>query len=103
MCVADPVRAECWSLGTCAVHPLFQGSGIGKRIVEVGKKRAERDKVCAVLTSAEGKDGFYQQACGFGEQYGDMCVGEGNPLAVVRGRGGLMYWYWPEGVKRPAA
>ena len=72
-------------------------------MVEVGKKRADKDKVCAVLTSAEGKDGFYQRACGFEEQYGDMCAGEGNPLSVVSGRGGLMYWYWPEGVKRPAA
>ncbi|KAH7014658.1 uncharacterized protein B0I36DRAFT_339096 [Microdochium trichocladiopsis] len=99
---ADPARAECWNLATCAVHPCFQGQGIGRKLVAVGKARADAERVCAVLTSSQGKDGFYQKGCGFEEQFGDMCAGEGNPMGILRGRGGLMYWYWPEGVKTPS-
>ncbi|KXJ86964.1 hypothetical protein Micbo1qcDRAFT_168067, partial [Microdochium bolleyi] len=67
---AEPQRSECWYLSKCAVHPHFQGLGVGKRLVAVGTARASKEGVCAALTSALGKDGFYQKACGFEEQYG---------------------------------
>ncbi|KAJ1324627.1 GNAT family N-acetyltransferase [Microdochium nivale] len=98
---ASPPRSECWYLSKCAVHPYFQGLGIGKNMVAIGTARASREGVCAALTSALGKDGFYQNACGFQEQYGDMCAGEGNPMGLLSGRGGKVYWFWPEGVVRP--
>ena len=68
------------------VRPTYQGHGHGRILVQWGKDRAAEEGVCASLTSAENKEGFYEKM-GFRE------VGRANvgPLAHVRG-GGVMFW-----------
>ncbi|CAJ0547434.1 Ff.00g041880.m01.CDS01 [Fusarium sp. VM40] len=85
-------RAESWYLECLAVHPEFQGRGIGKELVQWGLDKAQAEGVCASVVSALGKDGFYAK-CGFDEQYGSARQGEGNPLADVEGSS--IYWKWP--------
>lgn len=57
-------------------------------MVQWGKNRAAEEGVCASLTSAEGKEGFYEKM-GF-EMVGSACVG---PLREGRVEGGgVMFW-----------
>lgn len=86
-------REDSWYLEVLGVHPGYQGKGIGNTLVQWGLDRAERDKVCASVMSAYGKDTFYQK-CGFNIQDGRGGAGEGNPLADVKG--GNMWWKMPE-------
>ncbi|KAI7544135.1 hypothetical protein KC331_g6986 [Hortaea werneckii] len=77
-------RAETWYLGLLAIHPDFQGHGIGKQFVAWGFERAKADAVCVSVISALGKDGFYR-SCGFDVDVGYATEGEGNPLSGVPG------------------
>ncbi|KAI7197263.1 hypothetical protein KC343_g2896 [Hortaea werneckii] len=77
-------RAETWYLGLLAIHPDYQGHGIGKRLVAWGFDRAKADAVCVSVISALGKDGFYR-GCGFDVDVGYATEGEGNPLSGVPG------------------
>ncbi|KAF3352579.1 hypothetical protein VDGD_08283 [Verticillium dahliae] len=85
-------RAESWYLEAVAVRPDFQGQGVGYKLVQWGIQRAREEGICASVSSAKGKDGFYTK-CGFDEQYGSARQGEGNPLAEVEGAN--MFWKWP--------
>ncbi|KAI7091491.1 hypothetical protein KC356_g627 [Hortaea werneckii] len=82
-------RAETWYLGLLAVHPDYQGHGIGKQFVTWGFERAKADAVCVSVISALGKDGFYR-TCGFDVDVGYATEGEGNPLSGVP-RGLIMF------------
>lgn len=62
------------------MQPEFQGYGYGRALVQWGKGRAREEKVCASLTSAEEKEGFYAKM-GF-EEVGRANVG---PLEGVLG------------------
>ena len=77
-------RAETWYLGLLAMHPDYQGHGIGKQLVAWGFARAKADAVCVSVISALGKDGFYR-SCGFDVDVGYATEGEGNPLSGVPG------------------
>lgn len=85
-------RSESWYLDFLAVHPNYQGKGIGRKLVLWGLERAEQEGICASVISAWGKDAFYQK-CGFNIQDGRAGAGEGNPLADVSG--GNMWWKMP--------
>lgn len=85
-------RSESWYLDFLAIHPDYQGKGIGRKLVLWGLKRAEEDEICASVISAAGKDPFYQK-CGFDIQDGRAGAGESNPLADVAG--GNMWWKMP--------
>lgn len=54
-------RAECWDLHVCGVHPDFQGTGVGKMLVQWGVKQAESegDNVVASVLCGEKNRGFY--------------------------------------------
>ncbi|KXJ94954.1 acyl-CoA N-acyltransferase [Microdochium bolleyi] len=82
-------RAESWYLSFLAVHPDFQGQGIGKDLVAWGLERAEDEGVVASVISAHGKNEFYKR-CGFDEMYKAANVG---PLAHTPGSDIL--WKWP--------
>lgn len=81
-CIGE--RAETWYLGLLAIHPDYQGHGIGKQFVAWGFERARADTVCVSVISALGKDGFYRN-CGFDVDVGYATEGEGNPLSGVPG------------------
>lgn len=85
-------RAESWYLELLAVHPDFQGKGIGRMLVKDGFARADRDGVCCSVISALGKEPFYQK-CGYDIEDGSAGMGEGNPLAGSEG--GRMFWRMP--------
>lgn len=90
-------RANSWFLECAAIHPDFQGKGIGKKLVRWGLDMAEQEGVCASVNVAAGKEGFYKN-CGFNWQYGSATQGEGNPLADV---GEWDFWWrMPEGKDR---
>ena len=82
-------RAECWDLRTLAVSPDYAGLGHGRALVKWGLDQAAKEGVCASVTTAPGKEKFYQN-CGFDLQEGRGGQGEGNPLADVPG--GLIFW-----------
>ncbi|ORY59963.1 acyl-CoA N-acyltransferase [Pseudomassariella vexata] len=86
-------RAESWYLEYLALHPDFQGKGLGRMLVKWGLDRAEEEGICASVASTRGKDRFYQKV-GFEEQYGNAGEGEGNPLAKVET--GNMFWKMPK-------
>lgn len=85
-------RAESWYLECLAVHPEFQGRGVGKELVQWGLEKAQAEGVCASVVSTLGKEGFYTK-CGFDEQHGSARQGDGNPLADVEGSD--IFWKWP--------
>lgn len=89
-------RAESWYLETLAVHPGFQGRGVGRDLVQWGLERAEEEGICASVVSAKGKDGFYRKA-GFDLLEGSATSGKGNPLAGVEG--GNIHWRVPKKAK----
>jgi predicted N-acetyltransferase YhbS len=84
-------RAENWYLDILAVHPDYQGQGFGKELVEWGIKEADKEGVCASVTSSEGNENFYLRA-GFEEVVGNATEGQGNPLAGVKG-GSILFKY----------
>ncbi|ROW18190.1 hypothetical protein VPNG_00244 [Cytospora leucostoma] len=87
-------RAESWYLQNLAVHPAFQGRGIGRMLVRWGLDRAAEDKVYASVIAARGKDPFYRK-CGFDVQDGNWGMGgAGNPLQGFEG--GNMHWKAPD-------
>lgn len=86
-------RSESWYLDLLAVHPDYQGRGIGRKLVLWGLNRAEEEGICASVISAKGKDAFYK-ICGYEIQDGRAGMGEGNPLADVEG--GNMWWKMPK-------
>jgi GNAT superfamily N-acetyltransferase len=86
-------RAEGWYLEWLAVHPDYQYKGIGKRLAQWGLDRAEEEQVWASVVSAEGKEEFYRDKCGFNEEYWSASMGEGNPLAAWNI--GRMFWRRP--------
>lgn len=86
-------RAESWYLEVLAVHPHYQGMGVGRDLVLWGLDQAESEGICASVVSADGKDEFYRK-CGFELQDGFAGSGEGNPLANVAG--GNMWWKMPK-------
>lgn len=86
-------RAECWYLEVMAVHPDYQGKGIGRMLVEWGLERASEESIFASVISAKGKEAFYQK-CGFNVEDGYVGRGVGNPLAGWEG--GKMLWAVPE-------
>lgn len=85
-------RAEAWHLEILGVHPDHQGKGIGKLLVRQGLEQADKEGICASVTSARGKDDFYR-SCGYEIQEGHVGMGEGNPLADAQG--GNMWWKRP--------
>jgi GNAT superfamily N-acetyltransferase len=87
-------RAESWYLEQLAVHPSFQGKGVGYKLVQWGLEQAQNEGVVASVVSALGKNDFYRK-CGFDVQDGSACEdGEGNPLKGVEG--GDVFWRWPK-------
>lgn len=89
-------RAESWYLEALAVHPNWQGRGVGRNLVLWGLHQAEHEGICASVVSAKGKDEFYRK-CGFDLQDGSAGNGEGNPLAGVAG--GNMWWKMPKTIQ----
>lgn len=85
-------RAESWYLELLAVHPDYQGKGVGRMIVRWGLDRADEEGVCASVISTTGKEPFYQK-CGFHLEDGRVGRGAGNPLAWYAG--GRMFWRIP--------
>lgn len=81
-------REQNWFLDVLATHPDFQGQGIGKQLVQWGVEEANKEKVCASVISADGKEGFYGK-CGFIE------VGRANvgPLKQNGIKGGAIMFY----------
>ena len=49
-----------------AVHPDFQGHGLGAELVQWGVDAADEESICASVVSAEEKEGFYNRF-GFAE------------------------------------
>ncbi|KAH8202352.1 hypothetical protein TruAng_003524 [Truncatella angustata] len=86
-------RAESWYLEALAVHPDYQGKGVGRDLVLWGLNQADLEGICASVVSAKDKDEFYQR-CGFEVQDGSAGGGEGNPLADVAG--GNIWWKMPK-------
>lgn len=78
-------REETWFLDMLGVDPEYQLQGHGRTLVEWGKDKAREEGICASLTAAEEKSGFY-------EKLGFVEVGRANvgPLASVEG-GGIMF------------
>lgn len=66
-----PTRRENWSLDMLATHPDFQNRGMGSALVQWGIDRADGEKVCASVVSAEGNEGFYAR-------FGFVEVGRAN-------------------------
>ena len=52
-------RKENWYLDLLATHPDFQGQGLAKELVKWGLEEARKERVCASVISALGKEGFY--------------------------------------------
>jgi len=88
-------RADVWSLETLGVKPEYQGKGYGKQLVQWGLERARQDCVSASVIASFDKENFYK-ACGFGEIVGNVCDGDGNPMAKFKG--GELLFKDPEGV-----
>lgn len=92
-------RQTHWSLEILAVHPLHQGKGFGRALVEHGLERSKLDPegdLPACVISAAGKEVFYQK-CGFKELVGwtSRTVGEDgsdNPLRKNGASGGAVLW-----------
>jgi GNAT superfamily N-acetyltransferase len=83
------IRARAWSLESLGVKPEYQGKGIGRELVRWGLEKARRDRVAASVVAAFGKERFYR-ACGFDDIAGNVCDGEGNPMAGFKG-GALLF------------
>ena len=95
-----PYRQIHWSLEALAVHPLYQGKGHGRQLVEDGLQRARSDPqegdLPACVIAADGKEGFYQK-CGFAELVGWISKATGedgtdNPLRRNGVGGGAVLW-----------
>ncbi|KUI57215.1 hypothetical protein VP1G_04565 [Cytospora mali] len=87
-------RAESWFLQNLAVHPAYQGRGIGRMLVRWGLDRARGEGAYASVIAARGKDPFYRK-CGFDIQDGNWGMGgDGNPLNGFEG--GNMHWKAPD-------
>lgn len=86
-------RAESWYLELLAVHPDFQGKGIGRMLVHNGFEQSDSEGVWTSVISTKGKESFYQK-CGFDIEDGHVGMGEGNPLAGADG--GRMFWRLPK-------
>lgn len=84
-------RAENWYLSLCAVHPDYQGKGVGREVVKWGLDEAEKENIHASVMSSKGNEDFYLR-CGFDEIVGNGTEGEGNPLAGVPG-GAILFKY----------
>ena len=67
-----------------AVHPEYQGRGLGAALVKWGLDKAAEENVAASVVSAHGKEGFYEK-CGFKKIDARAGDGEGNPLRMLRG------------------
>lgn len=85
-------RAESWYLSFLAVHPDYQGIGVGKDLTLWGVDRAEEEGVVASLITVPGTEDFYRR-CGFEETFGCARNGEGNPLIDLKGLD--IVWKWP--------
>jgi GNAT superfamily N-acetyltransferase len=85
-------RAESWYLEFIAVRPDYQGSGVGRKLLQWGLDKAEEGGVCMSLVSAPGKDAFYIKAGMFVD--GNTHGGEGNPLNDVEVAN--VFWKLPE-------
>ncbi|OAQ80712.1 GNAT family acetyltransferase [Purpureocillium lilacinum] len=59
-------RSQNWCLQLLAVHPDFQGHGLGAELVQWGVDAADEESICASVVSAEEKEGFYNRF-GFAE------------------------------------
>lgn len=77
-------RARCWSLDSLGVKPEYQRKGVGRQLVQWGLECARQDGVAASVVSADGRENFYK-ACGFNNIVGNVCDGEGNPMADFKG------------------
>lgn len=82
-------RTKAWSLETLGVKPEYQGRGFGRELVRQGLERARQDGVAASVIAAFRKERFYV-ACGFEEIVGNVCDGQGNPMAGCKG-GALLF------------
>jgi predicted GNAT family acetyltransferase len=77
-------RETVWDLLFLATDQKHRGQGCGRRLVAYGLERADEDDLAASVVSAESKDRFYLR-CGFRVIVGNVCDGDGNPMAEVRG------------------
>ncbi|EXJ95666.1 hypothetical protein A1O1_00788 [Capronia coronata CBS 617.96] len=90
-------RAESWYLESLAVHPSFQGRGLGRALVAWGLEQACEEGISTSVIAADGKEPFYQK-CGF--DVGPVArsgEGQGNPLREVAG--GLAFFRDKAGVR----
>ncbi|KIW86241.1 hypothetical protein Z517_01636 [Fonsecaea pedrosoi CBS 271.37] len=82
-------RPNHWELSTLAVHPAYQGRGLGQKMVAWGLDRARQDGLPAVVIGAKNTEPFYQR-CGFKYLVGSVSTAEiedddqGNGKKVVR-------------------
>jgi GNAT superfamily N-acetyltransferase len=99
-------RRTHWALEFLAVHPVYQGEGRGRELVQVGmstiagrcgaaKERDDNDRLPVSVIAAEGKEGFYQK-CGFNELVGWVSEsepdGQENPLKAHGIGGCAVLW-----------
>ncbi|EON66771.1 hypothetical protein W97_06019 [Coniosporium apollinis CBS 100218] len=77
-------RADSWYLDLLAIHPAYQGRGLGKELVAYGMRRAKRDGVCCSVVASRIGEKFYL-TCGFDTPVGWATEGEGNPLKGAAG------------------
>lgn len=83
-------RKDVWDLSLIAVHPNFEGKGIGKQLVMWGLNEAKKKGIGASVTAAEGKDTWY-------ERFGYKKVGMANVGALAENgmRGGAIMFIDP--------
>jgi GNAT superfamily N-acetyltransferase len=89
-------KLEHYSLELLGVSPPYQGRGIGTKLVHWGIDAADKEGVCATVTSSEGNERFYQHA-GFDDIVGWATEGEGNPLQKDQVKGGAILFHWAKG------
>ncbi|KAF2435935.1 hypothetical protein EJ08DRAFT_579555 [Tothia fuscella] len=77
-------RSSCLALERLGVHPIHQGEGHGRELVQWGLERAAQEKTAASVVCAYDTQGFYRK-CGYDVEVGNVTEGEENPLAGVLG------------------
>ena len=56
-----PLETERWHLDSLSVDPRFQGQGVGSMLIEKGKERARKDRVCVQLLCGDHNKNWYER------------------------------------------